>query len=158
MTTTKQTREEKFARAVGTALANGHTIPQVVQTLLPIKGLDEEATKVVKRRRKRMRSKLHAMAAHDEIVRTIIAEHVTGQMVAALPEITAALIKRAKRGRPDAIKLIFEATGYYNPKIKHEHSGDIKITLDIPRPVQTVEQFVSGEEPVDADVVDDGDS
>lgn len=140
------------------ALAEGHSVPQIVNILIPkSKDLDAEALKVVKRRRKTMRQKLHKMAAQDELVRRIIAERVTGQMVAALPEITTALIQRAKRGRPDAIKLIFEATGYYNPKVKHEHSGDIKITLDIPRPARVSEtlQGIDEEEPVDADVVED---
>ena len=55
--------------------------------------------------------------------------------------------KRAKRGRIDAIKLLYEVTGYHNPRstVAHEHSGEINIRLHTggrPEPI------------VDADVVE----
>lgn len=148
----KLTREEKFSQAIGLALANGHEIPDIVKALVPKRKYKDNPAEL-KRARNRMRAKIHRMAATDETVRLIVAEHVTGKMVSALPQITDALIKRAKRGRPDAIKLIFEATGYYNPKVKHEHSGDITIKLDIPRPIP-VDNKMEGQDPVDADAED----
>jgi hypothetical protein len=69
-------------------------------------------------------------------------------MVGLVPA-THALAGRAARGRPDAIKVLFEASGFHNPRVRHEHSGEIKIKLDMPRPA-----FGSDDEVVDADVVD----
>jgi hypothetical protein len=37
-------------------------------------------------------------------------------------------------GKPDAIKLLMEASGFHNPRVDHKHSGDINIKLTIPRP------------------------
>lgn len=69
------------------------------------------------------------------------------ELMLALPQAARALGQKAGRGYENAIKLLFEASGFHNPRIRHEHSGDIKITLDIPRP--TFEGSVT-----DADVVE----
>lgn len=55
-----------------------------------------------------------------------------------------ALGKRAKRGRVDAIKLLYETTGVYNPRsqVDHNHSGEININLTMggrPEPVVDAE-------------------
>lgn len=71
-------------------------------------------------------------------------------MAAGLIPITDALIRRAAKGRPDAIKLAYEASGFHNPRVKHDHSGEINIKLDMPRPKQ-----VESGEVVDAEVVED---
>lgn len=71
----------------------------------------------------------------------------------AAPSLGAALVKRAQRGRVDAIKLGWEVSGFHNPRVKHEHehSGEITINLKaINRP-----QPVLDEAPVvDATVVE----
>jgi hypothetical protein len=69
-------------------------------------------------------------------------------MLMDLGPVATAVGARAKRGRIDAAKLLMESTGFHNPRVKHEHSGDIKLTLNIPRP------SFDGEV-ADADVVDD---
>lgn len=51
-----------------------------------------------------------------------------------LGQTTVAVGRRGRRGRIDAAKLIYETTGFHNPKVKHEHSGDINIKIDMPRP------------------------
>jgi hypothetical protein len=62
------------------------------------------------------------------------------------------LRRRASRGNPTAIRLLFEATGFHNTKVKHEHSGDITVKLEgIPRPEPVVEE---DHDIVDAEVVD----
>jgi hypothetical protein len=58
-----------------------------------------------------------------------------------------------RTGKPDAVKLVFEATGFYSPRVQHEHSGDINIKLQIPRPAGEIE--ASAEDVTDADVVED---
>jgi hypothetical protein len=62
----------------------------------------------------------------------------------ALPGVTRALVRRAQRGRVDAIKLLFELTGFYNPRsiVDHNHSGEININLTMggrPEPVVDAE-------------------
>lgn len=70
-------------------------------------------------------------------------------LLAGLGPASIALMNRAARGRPDAIKLLYEATGFHNPRVKHEHSGDIKIKLEMPRPKFDADATVA-----DAEVVD----
>ena len=89
------------------------------------------------------------MLETDDRLATELGAHAKVEMLLALVPATRALGQRAARGRPDAAKLLFEATGFHNPRVKHDHSGEIKIKLEIPRPA-----FES--DVVDADVVDDG--
>jgi len=62
----------------------------------------------------------------------------------SLPDVTDALIRRASRGRPDAIKLMWEAMGFHNTRVQHEHSGDIEIRLTVPRPVRELPRDSEG--------------
>ena len=75
-----------------------------------------------------------------------------GGLMGELPAMGAALSRRAKRGRVDAIKLALEVTGVHNPRVKHEHSGDISISLNMPRP-PVVENNIVG---APAQAVEDG--
>jgi hypothetical protein len=74
------------------------------------------------------------------------------ELMGAVPGAAAGVGRMSKRGRTDAAKLIFEATGFHNPRVKHEHSGDVSITLNIPRPQPVVNE--DGYDVVDADVVE----
>lgn len=71
--------------------------------------------------------------------------------------VAEAIGRRARRGRIDAAKLLYEVSGVHNPRVRHEHSGDIKITLDLPRPPRQQDTIgASSEDPiVDATVIDD---
>jgi hypothetical protein len=54
-----------------------------------------------------------------------------------------ALNRKAAAGRVDGIKLVFESSGFYNPRVQHEHGGDIKITIrNAPRPERTDEEYI----------------
>lgn len=101
-------------------------------------------------KRKRLRSRIRHMIRNDPKFAVAVGVEARAQMLTDLGPATTALGKRAKRGRPDAIKLLYEASGFHNPKVQHEHSGDIKITLDIPRPPKRVDADIA-----DADVIED---
>lgn len=100
--------------------------------------------------RQRFRRKLEAHVLMDQRVAQSAWAHAQLDLLAGLGPAARALVARAGRGRPDAIKLLFEATGFHNPRVQHQHSGEIKIKLDVPRP--RFEQ--DGEPIVDATVVD----
>lgn len=89
------------------------------------------------------------MVRHDPRLVQEVASMAQGEMTVALGPAVVALGSRARKGRPDAIKLLFEATGFHNPRVKHEHSGDIKISLSMPRPKFDADATVA-----DAEVVD----
>jgi hypothetical protein len=88
----------------------------------------------------------------DERVAQRVREDIQIGMLASLGPAVHALGARAGRGRVDAIKLLLEATGVHNPRVQHEHSGEIKIKLDLPRPAYA---DANGADVVDADVVED---
>jgi hypothetical protein len=88
------------------------------------------------------------------------AQQSQGAIIESLPDMTEAMVKRAKRGRTDASKLAMEISGFHNPRVDHKHSGDIKITLAtaVPRPTRSSEATIGKELEegiVDADVVED---
>lgn len=68
-----------------------------------------------------------------------------------------ALNRKAAAGRVDAIKVLFEASGFYNPRIQHDHSGEIEITIrNAPRPERVKEEYLGNhviEAIIDAEVV-----
>lgn len=104
-------------------------------------------------KRKALRAKLRKMARQDKRLHALIAQDANAEMALGLGPATQALARRAAKGRPDAVKLLFEASGFHNPRVKHEHSGDININLNIPRPKRlTVDP---DDDAVDADVVDE---
>lgn len=124
------------------ALSLGLTLPQMAKRLEP----DDP------KKRKQLRAQFRKLTRSDKRFHEMVASAARGEMVAGLIPATQALAKRAARGRPDAIKLLYEASGFHNPRVQHEHTGDIKVTLDIPRPERL---SVDPEEVTDAEVVDD---
>lgn len=89
---------------------------------------------------------------HTEEMGQRLAYKLKAEMMVGTGGVVQAVIKRGERGRIDAAKLIFEMTGLHNPKVQHEHSGEIAIKLDIARPPRTVDEDATGI--VDADVVE----
>lgn len=113
-------------------------------------GKDEAA-----RKRWRMRIKRAMKNPHSQM---ILSDAAQAEMWLNLLPITDAVIQRARRGRPDAIRMVWQATGFYNEKVQHEHSGDVAITLKIARPEPVVDhtkRMDLEEGIVDADVVED---
>jgi hypothetical protein len=114
----------KLHLALIEAMDKGMTPPQIAKIMA--KGDERKA--------KRLREKLRKMLANDPVLKRAIMQHAQGTLMAGLPGATAAAVKRSHRGRMDAIRFVSESTGFHNPRVQHEHSGDIKITVDIPRP------------------------
>lgn len=107
-------------------------------------------------KRKRIRGLVRRMVALDEELQERFHIQAHGTLQEGIIPATEALARRAARGRPDAIKLLYEASGFHNPKIQHEHSGEVKVSLSMmPRP-EHVQNPAALEEPVvDATVVED---
>lgn len=141
-------RQKKFVAL----LMAGYTEQEIACKLDPRKG----------RKYRRIRGEVRWTARNSPEFLEWQEAQAGGAMVIALPKVGEALIRRANRGRIDAAKLILEMTGVHNPKVKHEHSGDISISLNMPRP-PVVENDIVGapalaspeEAIVDADVVED---
>lgn len=95
--------------------------------------------------------KLKRIALNQPIVAKGISDEAKLSMMVALVPAAEALGARAARGRPDATKILFEASGFHNPRVQHEHSGEIKVKLEMPRPKFDSE----GGHITDADVVDE---
>lgn len=90
--------------------------------------------------------------SRDPRIAKAICEQAKVEMLVGLIPASKKLASRAER-KTDATKLLFETTGFHNPRMKHEHSGEVKITMDIPRP-----SFVDANAQIDipeADVVED---
>lgn len=106
------------------------------------------------RKQKVLRGRIRrTIALHAELAGQAAMES-HGIAIEALPEMTEALVSRAKRGRTDSIKLAYELTKFHNPRITHDHTGEIKIKLEgLTRPERTVDSTAASLE--DAQVVED---
>jgi hypothetical protein len=128
-------------------------LPHILDGLLPpaigkkLYGDGEES----KEERRSLVARIWQFLATDKKLGDAIHAHAKGVLTAGLVSASHGLVNRAASGRPDGIKLLYEATGFHNPKVQHEHSGDIKVTLNIPRPGEDADT----QEPIDAHVVDD---
>lgn len=97
------------------------------------------------------RRRIWSIVYHDNRIPVALAGRAKVEMMLGLGPASRALVRRASAGRPDAIKLLFEASGFHNPRVRHEHSGEVTIKVDMPRPKFTDEQ----EAVTDAEVVED---
>jgi hypothetical protein len=123
--------------SIADQIAEGKRPEQIAREIHP--------TDLLKRRHLRFRIWRHVRK--DAELHSRIAERARGELVLALIPTTRALAGRAARGRVDAAKVVLEASGFHNPRVKHEHSGEINIKLSIPRPKAV--------DVPDADVVED---
>lgn len=114
----------RFHLALVNAMEKGLTVGEIAKKLAP----DDP------KKRKAYRGKIRRMLATDPLLAQCIVTRAQSNLLMAVPGTTTAVAKRAQRGRMDAARTVLEATGVHNPRVKHEHSGDIKITLDMPRP------------------------
>lgn len=101
------------------------------------------------------RQRLRRITAYSPHVREELFAATKAELMMALPASGEAVGRRAGRGRPDAAKLVWEASSFHNTKVQHEHSGGIDIRVSIPRPPTTQDQLGPGRDYVDADVVED---
>jgi hypothetical protein len=91
------------------------------------------------------------MVINDPRIAQGVGNYARAEMLMSLGEVSVALGRKARAGRVDAIKLLFEASGLHNPRVQHEHSGEVTIKVEMPRP-----KFVENDEGVtDATVVED---
>jgi hypothetical protein len=82
----------------------------------------------------------------------LIAAQVNGNLLLALPRTSNALIRRATKGNVPAIKLLMEVSGFWSPRQKVEHTGDISITLKgLSRPPVVIDEDTV----IEGDVVED---
>jgi transposase-like protein len=128
----------KPQEAVLEALTDGMTVRTVAEKI----GGDDMA------KRKLWRRRIRYWMKEDPLFRAHLGLAAAGESMLATPAMVQAQIKRAMRGRTDAARLMFEVSGFHNPKVQHnhEHSGTIDINLKMggrPEPV------------VDAEVVED---
>lgn len=98
------------------------------------------------KRAKYWRDKIRKMLRDDPMLKRAIVQQASNNLIVGLPGATAAAVRRSHKGRMDAIKFVSESTGFHNPRVQHEHSGDIKITVDIPRPTFADTQSVADDE------------
>lgn len=132
-------KDNVVKEAIVHALGQGMGPPEIAKVL----GKDRRSQKVWRRR-------IWAMLEGEELD-PLINRRAHAVMKAGLIPMIERLTERAIHlGKPDAIKLIFEASGFHNPKVKHEHSGDISISLNLPRPPQP--KHVDAEAVVEEDV------
>jgi hypothetical protein len=126
--------------AVAEALAVGHNRYKVAKTL-------SRGRKV---RRAHWLKQINQWAYFDREFQEIMAQALRGELLLGLGQAVQGLIRQAARGYPPAVKLVFEASGFHNPKMTHDHTGEVVIRLDMPRPVATVDEPIP-----DADVVEE---
>jgi hypothetical protein len=141
-------REERWHQAIAEALMDGKTPGQIARKL----------AKGDMQKYHHYYGKVVRLARRDALFQARMLQMAKGDAFLHLGSSVAGLGRKAALGRVDAVKLLWEMTGLHNPKVQHEHSGGIEITVSIPRPATTVDELGPGKEPdgfVDADVIED---
>jgi hypothetical protein len=141
-------KEERFQRLVAEAVAKGYTASQIANRL---------ANGDVKKYR-HYYGRVKRMIQRDPLFRARMADYAMGEYVMGIVPTAQAISRRAARGRMDAARFLMAATGVYNEKVQHEHSGEVQVTLAINRPAQVedrTKRMDLEEGIVDAEVVED---
>lgn len=106
-----------------------------------------------KKRQKVWRARIWNVIKTDAKFQADLAARAQAEMALDLVPSVKRLGKRASRlGKPQEVKLLAEMSGFHNPRMQHEHSGEISIKLDIPRPARL--SVDDDEITVDAEVVE----
>jgi len=137
---------DKLDKQILAGLAAGLSPPEIARKLAKKNGKTPRQYRAVIRYRLRHREQLR-LAIHDE---------ASAELTRALIPATKALGRRAGRGNVNAIKLLYEASEFHNPRDSTTtHTGEITINIaGIPRPQATIGPG-SEDEVVDAEVVED---
>lgn len=78
--------------------------------------------------------------ATDEDFQQIVGMYLKAEQVLWSGSLVRALHRRGSKGNIPAIKLAMEASGFHNPRVQHDHSGEISITIKgLPRPEVTTD-------------------
>jgi purine-nucleoside phosphorylase len=128
-------------------LAKGWTEEDIVERLAA--GDDRKA--------KSVRTQLRNLVYNDAATQQIQGSIGKGTLMLHMPTMVDALVRRASKGNIPAIKLAMEASGFYNPRMEHHHSGKIEVELKgVPRPAPTTDEDHSNEATIyEADVVEE---
>lgn len=119
-TTTAAHRE-----TIALMLAGGITHTEIARRLAP-KDL---------KRQKIIRNYIRRTAFTDKEFREQVAQKIKAVALLDMGAAVQSLIQRAiDTGRPDAVKLALELTGVHAPRVEHEHSGEVAISFNLPRP------------------------
>jgi hypothetical protein len=139
----ENTVSDEYADSFGALIAQGQHPRDIARRMHP----EDRAA------RRRTYLKLRRLALQDARVAQYAADDARLEMIVALGLAAKSLGRKAKAGRTDAIKLLFEASGLHNPRVQHEHSGEVSIKVTVPRPDFAATQ--ASDDIVDADVVDE---
>ena len=91
------------------------------------------------KKRKLWRNRIRQLVREDALTNKAVLEHAHVDAITGLGPATRSLVTRAvKTGRASETKLLWEATGFHNSHIRHEHGGEVTIKLDIPRPTRVL--------------------
>jgi len=134
-------REERFREALADAIHAGKRPAEIARQMAP----NDRA------RQKAIRTRVRRMLYSDAQLAVGLSRRAQVEFLMNLGDMSRAVSSRASRGRIDAARFMAEASGFHNPRVRHEHSGEINIKLDVPRPSY---EDTRSEEVTDADVVD----
>lgn len=141
----KSSELTKFEEKALELFAKGHRPPDIAYAKYP----DDRI------KRQKLRRKLWRLIQRDARIQSALAERAKAELVLGVAPASERLAKRSRRlGKPQEVKLLFEASGFHNSRVQHEHTGDIKISLDMPRP-ERLSVDPEDEEVIDAEVVDE---
>jgi hypothetical protein len=115
--------------SIAELIYQGKDLKEIAAQLYP------ENSKKARRHRREFISRVYELAAWDQDFQSALVTRSKAILTLSLPAVTERLVTRARRlGKPQEVKLVFEASGFHNPRVQHDHSGSVEIKLTIPRP------------------------
>lgn len=140
---TNQEVSQARVDTIAEQLAFGHHPREIAAVLHPGDPRSQRAT----------RREIERLVRMDPRIYKQVLDHARVDLASGVGPSLRGLIRRARGGNPQAARLVLEIAGVHNPRVKHEHKGDIKIKLEgLPRP--QFERTGIDDQVVDADVVE----
>jgi hypothetical protein len=138
----------KLETRIAELASQGKTVPEIARKLAG----DDPAEQ------KRLRQYIRRLG-HDEQFQVALGGMAKVESIFHVGPTIKAMGRKARAGRIDAAKLMLEVSGFHNPRVQHDHGGQVEIVIkNAPRPERVTEQYLGDEQLgdiVDAEVVDD---
>lgn len=135
---------QEAINALAEQLAMGYHPRDIARTLHPKNPRGQQAAK----------RRIERLIQNDPRIYNQVLDHVKADIASSIGPAMRGLVRRADKGNVHAARLILEIAGVHNPRVRHEHKGDIKIKLEgLPRP-RFEDTGNDADSIVDADVVE----
>ena len=126
---------EVAAKLYGQGYERKHIARMMIDHLVPIKTFEDGTPRPLEQRLSQARTKLRNWE-HQQDFRDLVYRKAVVKLDLQTPAVLGGVLKKAKKGRVDAARLVLELTGRHNPKGEVQPTQIALVVNGVPRPMR----------------------